>query len=79
MRAFRLTFFLPPAAFFFSQPAQGGAAHVGDVLRGRVGQALHAHAGGVPGPLGQGQQVLADGWAGGQRARGQELGECRYH
>lgn len=59
------------------QPSQERAAHVGDVLRGRVGQAVHAHAGRLPGTLGQVQQVLAHRRAGGQRPRRPQLGETR--
>lgn len=39
-----------------------------------MGQALHAHAGSIPCPLGQGQQILANGWTGRQRSRGPKLG-----
>lgn len=51
------------------QPPEGCTAHVGNVLRGRVGQALHSRAGGLPGAVGEGEQVLAYCGQGRQRTR----------
>lgn len=50
---------------------------MGDVLRGRLEQTILPSNSSIPRPLGEGQQVLAYGRKGGQRARRPQPGECR--
>lgn len=58
------------------QPADGRPAHVGDVLRGQVGQAVFAHHSRLPRTLGESKQVLAHHRKGRQRTRRPQ--PCEY-